>query len=571
MALPTLTESDIRRHTDPRSFQRGMDYYYRGAILNPVRQGNELRADCRGSQYQPYRVTVTLSERGIVHYHCSCPRGGFCKHIVALLLTWVHEPDEFHVIAPLDDLLAQRSREELIALIKEMIAREPDLARLLELPLGPTDSRPFDLEPFRRQVQYALTREDPEWVARELEQVRQTASRYLAAGDPIAAGDLYALILDETTAHMEDWWPEWDRDGDISFVLQECAEGLDRCLEAGVADDAARRRWLEALLEAELKDIHLGVDLDAPAGDVVLERATDEEWAWIEARLLQELQKAGEWARSSLVSLMAGRRELTGRKAEADAFLLEHGTPEQRAFRLVRLGRVEEAIRIAEEHFTDRPGLVTQFADALVEAGHGDAAAAYVTGQLRHERYTWTYRPWLARYFQERGDRSAALDWWRREFEMHPSLNTYRALRELATEIGTWGRFRSDLLDALDPTRHAALLVDIALEEGDVGRGLEIARRPGTSLGWTQWERLARAAETDRPRDALEIYRRLAEHAIAKRGRENYKVAADYLRRVRDLYRKLGETAEWETYITHLRQEHRRLRALQDELNKAGL
>ncbi len=572
MTLPTLTESDIRRYADPQSFQRGMNYYHQGAIFNPVRQGNVLRAKCQGTQYQPYHVTVTLSEEGIAHYDCSCPRGGFCKHIVALLLTWVHEPDEFHVMAPLDDLLAQRSREELIALIKEMIAREPDLAQLLELPLGPMDTRSFDLELFRRQVLYAFTRGDAEQVAYELEQVRQAADRYLAAGNPIAAGDLYALILDETLVQMEDWWLEWDRDGDIFIVLQECAEGLDRCLAAGVADEATRRPWLEALLEAKLEDIRLGgVGLATPAGDVVLERATDEEWAWIEARLLQELPEADEWARRSLVSFIVERRELTGREAEADAFLLEHGTPKQRAFRLVQLGRVEEAVRIAEEHFTDLPGLVTRFADALVEAGYDDAAVAYMTGQLSHERYARSYRPWLARYFQERGDRQAALDLWRREFEAHASLETYRELRELATEMGIWEKLRSELLDTLTLPRHATLLMDIALEEGEVDRGLEIARRTDIFLDPAQLERLARAAEADRPRDALAIYRRLAERAIALRGRENYRIAADYLRRVRDLHQRLGETAGWETYIAHLRQEHRRLRALQDELNKAGL
>jgi tetratricopeptide (TPR) repeat protein len=572
MTIPTLTESDIRQHADPQSFRRGTNYYHRGAILDPVRQGNELRAECRGTQYYPYRVTVTLSEHGIAHYHCSCPRGGFCKHIVALLLTWVHEPDEFHVIAPLDELLAQRNREELIALIGEMIAREPNLARLLELPLGPTDTHPFDLEPFRRQVQYALTRNDPEWVARELEQACKTADHYLAAGNPIAAGDLYALILDKTVTHMEGWWVEWVREGDISIVLQTCAEGLDRCLETGAADEMARRPWLEALLEAELKDIHLGgVDLATPAGDVVLERATDEQWAWIEARLQQELERADEWTRSSLVRFMTRRREMTGRKEEADAFLMKYGTPQQRAFLLVRLGRVGEAIRIAEEHFTNLPGLVIQFADALVEARHGDAAVAYMRGQMSNDRHAWHYRPWLARHFQEHGNQQAALNLWQREFESRPSLQTYQTLRELATELGTWEKLRWDLLNLLDPSRHAALLVDIALEERDVDRALEIARQSGRSIDRMRWERLAQAAETDRPHDTLGIYRRLAEQAIAIRGRENYRVAAGYLRHVRDLCKKLDATAEWEAYLTRLRQEHRRLPALQDELSKAGL
>ncbi len=572
MTIPTITEADVRRYADPQSFQRGTDYYHRGTILNPTCQGNELHAECQGSEHQPYRVSVTLGEHGIADYTCSCPRGGFCKHIVALLLTWIHAPEQFDVLPPLEESLARRSREELIVLVKEMIARQPDLARLLELPLGPADEHPFDPEPFRRQLRYALTRDEVEWVVRELEQIRHTADSYLEAGDPIVAGHLYALILKETLNQMQDWWLEWDRDGDIFSVLQGCAEGLEQCLEAGTADEETRRPWLEALLEAELKDIRLGgVDLATPAGDVLLEQATAEEWAWIEVRLQQELSRADKWTRGALVSFMTRRRELSGDRAEADAFLLEHGTPEQRAFRLVALGGVEEALRIAEQHFTDLPGLVIRFADVLVRAGHGEAAVAYMTAQMGNKRHAWHYRPWLARYFQERGDQQVAVDLWRQDFENEPSLETYHTLREMGTDLGIWENLRPALLSTLGASHHGALLIDIALEEGNVAWGLEIARRPDANLNETYWERLAQAAETERPRDALDIYCWLAEWAIALRGRENYRRVAEYLRRISHLYRKMGETAAWEDYITHLRQEHSRLPALQDELRKAGL
>jgi hypothetical protein len=48
-------------------------------------------------------------------------------------------------------------------------------------------------------------------------------------------------------------------------------------------------------------------------------------------------------------------------------------------------------------------------------------------------------------------------------------------------------------------------------------------------------------------------------------------MAADLLTRVRDLHRRLGEESTWQATITHLREEHRRLRALKEELDRAGL
>ncbi|MCK4470556.1 MAG: SWIM zinc finger domain-containing protein, partial [Anaerolineae bacterium] len=90
--LPELTESDVRRWTDERSFGRGRGYFRGGYILNPRRQGDTLKARCQGSRPQPYRVEITLGPDGIASGTCSCPvgAGGHCKHGVALLLTWIH-------------------------------------------------------------------------------------------------------------------------------------------------------------------------------------------------------------------------------------------------------------------------------------------------------------------------------------------------------------------------------------------------------------------------------------------------------------------------------------------------
>jgi len=61
------------------------------------------------------------------------------------------------------------------------------------------------------------------------------------------------------------------------------------------------------------------------------------------------------------------------------------------------------------------------------------------------------------------------------------------------------------------------------------------------------------------------------EALIATQGRERYATAAGYLARVRALYQRQGQEAEWQRLITSLRERHKRLRALKDELSKAGL
>ena len=112
MALPKLTMSDVRQLASAQSFERGEGYCASGAVLEPQQQGNTLTARVRGSEYEPYRVTITLEPAGIAHTRCTCPYdwGGICKHIVATLLTWVREPDSFRTLAPIDDLWPSAAR-----------------------------------------------------------------------------------------------------------------------------------------------------------------------------------------------------------------------------------------------------------------------------------------------------------------------------------------------------------------------------------------------------------------------------------------------------------------------------
>jgi uncharacterized Zn finger protein len=104
-----------------------------------------------------------------------------------------------------------------------------------------------------------------------------------------------------------------------------------------------------------------------------------------------------------------------------------------------------------------------------------------------------------------------------------------------------------------------------------VAWAIEIVSRPGAFLGQDGRIRVARAAEADHPKAAAGLYRAEAERLIAAQGRANYVVATEHLLRVRDLHRRLGEEAAWTVYVARLRQEHRRLRALREELDRVGL
>ncbi|WP_258359774.1 hypothetical protein [Moorella sulfitireducens (nom. illeg.)] len=82
---------------------------------------------------------------------------------------------------------------------------------------------------------------------------------------------------------------------------------------------------------------------------------------------------------------------------------------------------------------------------------------------------------------------------------------------------------------------------------------------------------MARAAEAEQPLDAIELYQEMALRAISWRQRKHYRQAAEFLRRIKGLYERLGKGGEWGKYLDALRKEYAHLPALLDELNKAGL
>src|SRR5579883_493340 len=102
-ALPTLRE--IKSAFDAGSYTRGAAYADRGAVFDTRRQGATLKARCHGRQGGPYRVEVTLKGARVLRSQCSCPIGGGCKHVVALLLTWRAHPGRFIEVEDMDTAL----------------------------------------------------------------------------------------------------------------------------------------------------------------------------------------------------------------------------------------------------------------------------------------------------------------------------------------------------------------------------------------------------------------------------------------------------------------------------------
>jgi len=128
---PHLTEDDIQHYIPDPYFSRGKKYFAHNPIHNPAVRNDRLEGYCTGTEPEPYWVVVTFAGDNLRATHCSCPLGGQCKHVVALLLLWANEPEGFVKRQAIDVALRTMTREELVALVDEMLKREPQLEDLL--------------------------------------------------------------------------------------------------------------------------------------------------------------------------------------------------------------------------------------------------------------------------------------------------------------------------------------------------------------------------------------------------------------------------------------------------------
>ena len=145
---------------------------------------------------------------------------------------------------------------------------------------------------------------------------------------------------------------------------------------------------------------------------------------------------------------------------------------------------------------------------------------------------------------------------------------------KLAQRLKRWDSVRAESLTRLQDEEDFSLLTEIYLLEGEVDLALQTIEQFHHRSPWGSRAlslRVAQAAQESRPRDAIRLYLAEVERLIAARGRGNYAKAATYLLRVRMVHEQMGEEKAWQTLISNIRERNRRLPAMQEEFNLAGL
>ncbi|HEX9370108.1 MAG TPA: SWIM zinc finger family protein, partial [Roseiflexaceae bacterium] len=282
MTIPGLSEATIRAHASPDSYSRGASYYQRGAVGELALRGDTLQAEVEGSQYTPYRVRISFDAGGVTDADCTCPYdwGGWCKHIVAALLKCAAEPDAIERRPPLDELLNELDRSQLLALLVALADLDPDTADEIERRAGlmrlasaapataetvqprpagaPTRRAPIDQAAIRQQIRLALRparrgRYDYDYYDDEdpggeiVEAVRPLlgqARGFIDGGDARSALAVLEALTDEYIDGCRALGNDFEESYGISIGESSAGEFFGELAEA----------WAEAVLGADLDD-----------------------------------------------------------------------------------------------------------------------------------------------------------------------------------------------------------------------------------------------------------------------------------------------------------------------------
>ena len=128
-----ITAEEILKKVTPKSFERGKRYFDDGMVDEVVQRGDRLFAEVLGTEEDSYKVGITFQgDEFTASCTCLYEWGGYCKHVVAVLLTFQHERELVAVRPALEELLSELDAERLRDLVFHLTDINPGLSEAVD-------------------------------------------------------------------------------------------------------------------------------------------------------------------------------------------------------------------------------------------------------------------------------------------------------------------------------------------------------------------------------------------------------------------------------------------------------
>ncbi len=558
-----LTAERIKQLADSGSYQRGEAYFRQGHVHSVVEQGDAIVAEVEGSE--TYEVEFWVEADHELGYQCDCPvgvDGWFCKHCVAVGLTWLANPPtaqkgkkKSSSVTTLQDVqryLEQQDQASLIKLIVDRALKDAEWREQLLMKVAATQPKGVDVKTFQRALQNAIVIRgyleygESRSYARKIEKVLESIAPLLE-GHAQTVMELceYAIpLLEDAVSRMD------DSNGDGGGVLEEIQDLHYRACEIAKPDPIAlAERLFEFEMGTGYETFYNAVDTYQDVlGEPGLARYRElAEAAWQEVPTATVSQRTNfSSKRWRLTQMMEALAKQTG---DIEAIVAIKRRDLSNGYHYLQIaelyqqdGQVDRALQWAEDGlkaFPDRPD--SRLRDFVVEQyqqrGRFEDAMAIVWA-------AFTERPALTTYqtLKTEADRNHQWKNWRE-----------RAIEHIRQQIEQAKRQKSGMLSYT--YRDRSLLVEIFLWEGETESAWQEAKAGECSK--SLWLQLANEREHDHPEDSLSIYMNEIEPLIQQTNNNAYAEAVGFLKKARSLMLKLDLRSQFDQYLKHLRSTYK--------------
>ncbi len=592
MKLESLTEAEVRKFAGATIYERGHEYFSSGMVLvcDYDEANKSLRAEVSGN-YGDYEVEIAM-EKGKLAASCDCLYDGYpCKHIVAVLLSFIHRQSKFIQSRPaatpktdkLKTQLAALPHAELVQMILTCAEKYSDFKRELLVRFAPNQKATLDT--LLKDVTRAFPRiESRSYSTRAIAKQLKIILKSIEGAEPAMQLEVYWAIADRTLRELNEYGMQDEPLENLAAdVLEKLAASFHERPELG----ERKRVLLAALMDYYLWGNSGMSDALYDAVHALCSERTDYQI------LIAKLEAKGQnnsYYRSQLANLYAkvgdesARRKMLESNLELGAdywrlaeYWLEKGE-HAKAAQIVQAGidkaegRLDELYDFMQEYYESGNDYDSIFHLLQKKLAKGNIARWI---NLKDDP---TYKC-LAKHY------AAAKNYFGQKQLLELRLHANRIDLELYKDARTnlkpedWLAFEKELFERLKDLQQKQktslalwsgsseaekILTEIYHYKNDEQSLFAVAKPHHDLLLQYEAHLLPQHAEFYAQHYRDEIVR-----LVKRRGRESYKEAAKLAGAIKKVYVTfLHQPEEWEKFITKLRTEHKALRALQEELRK---
>ncbi len=579
MRMKQLTEADIRALASERSYERGESYFRGGAVEDVARRGNVVTAEVAGSGYEPYAVQLVLGDAGVQSSSCSCPYdwGGWCKHLVAVGLTLVHQAEEVVLKPELATLLADLSEGQLRQLILNVAAEDTAVIEAIEGEIGwlkqSTSTTPLaiDINGVRRAVRKTFRAETASggghYDGFEYDEGLEIYGDNIY-GSHLARVD---LLLDRGEADTAV--------AVITAVLEEWVEGINELDEwvyeynqDALSEDADT---LGAVLTEVLLSLELSADeraewkkrigyWESQLGDMgMAETAVEQGWAYppLLAVLQGNITEWGAWEEESPYfadDLARVRLHILKRQERVQAYLYlakAEGLFDLYVNMLANDDQFDQAVAEARK-LLDRPTAIHRLAEILLEKGQVEQALAIAeygldTPPTEYDHGKAELGQWVCQQAEVADEPVLALKGAKIAFMSQHELGDYQAAQQLAG--AEWPAVKEELLQSLKKAWESKR-IDVYLYEGMLVEAMLVVDKEDRN----DLSRVLEATQETYPDWSIQKCKNRAEAIMDAGQAKYYDTAVSWVQRARDIYGQHDRQSEWYAYLDSLLSKHAR-------------